>query len=99
MRPIAQFRGQKPEFWALVKLVSQEIGYSERGTGRLKRYNARAIARALSTRGLDPRGHGETLEHGAAYIARRAELLEDYIGPNLIYAIRPRFTISARADA
>jgi hypothetical protein len=84
MRPVDQFRDQKPEFWALVKLVSQEIGYSERGTGRIKRYDAGAIARTLLTRGLDPRGHDETLEHAAAYISKRAELLEDIVRPNLM---------------
>jgi hypothetical protein len=84
MRPVDEFRHQQPEFWALVKLVSQEIGYSERGTGRIKRYDAGAIADALRRRGLDPSGRDATLERVAAYVGKRAELLEEFVRPNLM---------------
>lgn len=35
MLPVKEFRGKSPEFWAVVKLVSQEIGYSHRATQEL----------------------------------------------------------------
>src|SRR5687768_11011100 len=38
--PVREFRKQPPEFWALVKLVSHKLKYSERGTKRVKRYTA-----------------------------------------------------------
>jgi hypothetical protein len=84
MRPLEQYRDQRPEFWALVKLASQEIGYSERGTGRIKRYDAGRIAQMLRARGLDPRGHEATVERVATYVAKRAELLEMQVKPNLM---------------
>lgn len=84
MRPLEQYRDQSPEFWALVKLASQEIGYSERGTGRIKRYSASRIAEMLRARALDPEGHEAALERVSAYIAQRAELLETHVRPNLM---------------
>jgi hypothetical protein len=43
--PVEDFRRQPPEFWALVKLVAQILGYSERNAGRLKRYDAPGSSR------------------------------------------------------
>lgn len=84
MRPIEEFRKQPPEFWALVKLASMGLGYSERGTGRLKRYSAVAIREQLEARDLDPSGHDATIERAAAYSEARAELLEGVVEPNLM---------------
>jgi hypothetical protein len=84
MRPVQEFCAQRPEFWALVKLVSQEIGYSERGTGRIKRYEIGTIADVLRRRGLDPSGHDATLAQVVRYVERRAELLEASVMPNLM---------------
>jgi hypothetical protein len=84
MRPLEEFRRQSPEFWALVKLASQELGYSERGTGRIMRYDASMICAVLRRRGLDPRGYDERIEHAAAYAAARADLLESVVAPRLM---------------
>lgn len=84
MRPLDDFRNLSPEFWALVKFVSQKLGYSERGTGRLKRYSAAKIERVLRDRGLDPTGYEPTLEQAATYVDARAGLLEDCVKPNLM---------------
>jgi hypothetical protein len=84
MRAVEEFRQQPPEFWALVKLVSQILHYSERGTGRLKRYSAEAVATALSARGLVPAGHESEVDKVVAYVAMRADLLEKVVEPNLM---------------
>ncbi|MGK2939172.1 MAG: DUF7687 domain-containing protein [Solirubrobacteraceae bacterium] len=84
MRPIEEFRNQPPEFWALVKLASMQLGYSERGTGRLKRYSVEDIEGELRSRGLDPDGYRATVERVAAYAAARADLLEQTVEPNLM---------------
>lgn len=84
MRPIEEFRRQPPEFWALVKLASQGLGYSQRGTSRLKRYDAEEIDAALRHRGLDPRYGGADLELAATYSHARADLLERVAKPNLM---------------
>ena len=58
MQPLPQFRKRPPEFWALVKLVSQLLRYSERGKkgkpGSLRRYDFGDVANALLKRNLDP---------------------------------------------
>jgi hypothetical protein len=84
MRALDEFRGLSPEFWALVKLVSQEIGYSERGTGRIKRYAPSTIAEVLRGRGLNPHGYEQIIDHAAEYVAARAGLLENHIKPYLM---------------
>lgn len=84
MRPAEEFRLQPPEFWALVKLASQSIGYSERGTKRPKRYDGGQIVVALRDRGLDPRGHQAVVDDVARYSHVRADLLEQVAEPNLM---------------
>ncbi len=84
MRPVEEFRRQAPEFWALVKLASQQLGYSERGTGKIKRYAPRDIDNALDLRGLDASGYEEMVERAAAYVEARAGLLETVVAPNLM---------------
>lgn len=84
MRAVQDFRQQPVEFWALVKLVSQLLGYSERGSGRLKRYSADDVVTALSERGLTPEGHELEVDRVVEYAAVRADLLEMVVEPNLM---------------
>jgi hypothetical protein len=84
VRAVQDFRQQPPEFWALVKLVSQTLGYSERGTGRLKRYGADEIEAALARRGLAPDGHELEMDRVVEYVDVRADLLELLVEPNLM---------------
>lgn len=90
MRPIEDFRRQPPEFWALVKLVSQLLGYSERANrksgkpSRPKRYSVDDVVASLRTRGFDPIAAGDTIDGVAAYSDARARLLEEVVEPNLM---------------
>jgi hypothetical protein len=88
MLPAEEFRSQPPEFWALVKLSSMEIGFSRRKTRASPsvplRYTADQIARCLRGRGLDPRGYGDRLEAVVRYVDCRADLLENVVQPNLM---------------
>lgn len=90
MRPIEDFRRQPAEFWALVKLVSQLLGYSERANvkaglpSRPKRYTADQIVSSLLERGLDSDSAGDTIDRVVAYTDARATLLEDVVEPNLM---------------
>ena len=40
MLPEPKFKGRPNEFWAYVKLISEQLGYAERGdqSGGLRRY-------------------------------------------------------------
>lgn len=82
--PVDEFKSQPKEFWALVKWVSQELKYSERGTGRIKRYDAGRIIDALKGKGLNPTGHDQMIDQAARYSCVRADLLEGSVEPNLM---------------
>ncbi|MHB1469302.1 MAG: DUF7687 domain-containing protein [Solirubrobacteraceae bacterium] len=88
MHPIPVYQNQRPEFWALVKLVSPLLGYSIRKTrttpSRVATYEATAIAEALEKRQLDPAGQGDLIELVAKYSTDRARLMEEVVRPNLM---------------
>jgi hypothetical protein len=88
MRPIEKFRRQPPEFWAVVKLVSQLIGYSFRGQktdpARVRSYSAEEVTAALASRDLDASKHTDLVSKVAAYSVARAELLETVARGNLM---------------
>lgn len=53
MKPNERFCGLPGEFWANVKLISQQLGYTERGTGQVKIYNREKIEALYTAHGLD----------------------------------------------
>lgn len=83
-----QFRDKSPEFWAVVKLVSQLLGYSFRGRRaepkRIRSYTEQEVVAALESRNLNPRSQSELVSHVAAYSEVRARLLETTAEPNLM---------------
>jgi hypothetical protein len=46
MKANHRFISQPPEFWAYVRLVSQDRNYTERGTDRVKAINLDEIVKA-----------------------------------------------------
>jgi len=80
VRPVEEFRKQPLEFWALVKLVSQMLGYSVRRrngeTGRIRRYDTGEVATALAERGLNTNALGASIGRLVEYSNVRADLLE-----------------------
>ena len=86
--PVEEFRRQPPEFWAVVKLVSQLIGYSYRGKradpNRVRIYTADEVTDALASRDLDASEQAELIGRVVAYSEARAEMLETSARPNLM---------------
>ncbi|MBI3103540.1 hypothetical protein HYZ05_01240 [Candidatus Daviesbacteria bacterium] len=62
-------------FWAHVKFLSGVLGYSERGTNKLKTYNKDEILEAMNKKGLDTSHLLEKLNDGRVYI----EVLVGYL--------------------
>lgn len=87
----ARFRSQPKEFWANVRTISQAIGYTERGTGRVSIPSLSQIQSALTELGLTS-SHilakdGKPTNFGAdllAYFAFRASLLNDVVQKQLM---------------
>jgi hypothetical protein len=82
VQPVEEFRQQPPEFWAVVKLVSQLLGYS--ASGSVRTYSADDVADCLRGRNLDPTAHDALVENVAQYSQARAQLLHDIVQPNLM---------------
>lgn len=85
-----RFRQNGKDFWALVRTLSQHLGYTERGKNRIKVHNVRELARGLADLGLNagillaegqPTALGQEL---ADYFAYRAEVLNDYVQHQLM---------------
>jgi hypothetical protein len=83
-----EFRRRSPEFWALVKLISQEVGYSIRpkanAPSRIRTYSETDILRVLDKRGLRPEELGGLARDVSRYTEVRAELLHSYAETNLM---------------
>jgi len=99
MRGNPEFMDQEPGFWALVRTLSEKIGYTHRalrgspkGSGLLKVHTAQELAAGLSKLSLDPElvlVNGVPTELGVRlvrYFAYRAEVLTDFVQHNLMSA-------------
>ena len=90
MKADRKYRSKPKSFWASVRSLSQEIGYSERGTGKILVPDFQRMARAFSSLGLDP---NQILVDGQPtylaqelrdYFSLRAKLLAACAEPNLM---------------
>lgn len=92
MRPNNIFLNLPKNFWASVRLISQEVGYTERKTGQIKIPALLEINTQLEHFGVDfellqtqpingKLAFGELLQ---AYFAYRANILNSYVEPRLM---------------
>ena len=45
MRAFEEFGGMDSSFWAFIKYISETLGYTKRGSGRVKSYSSMEIRR------------------------------------------------------
>jgi hypothetical protein len=94
MQPDPRFTKQPKHFWANVRSISQQAGYTQRGTGQIKVHSYQEMVRALGAISLTshhiwdaanrrPTEFGETLRD---YFAYRAKVLNEIVEPNLMTA-------------
>jgi len=91
VKPRQRFLRQPKDFWASVRTISQAVGYSERGRGRVKVPGVSEIKKALLERGLRSdyivtardklTDRGKTL---LAYFSYRAKILNEFVEPRLM---------------
>jgi hypothetical protein len=90
MEPSPEFRDRSPEFWAVVKLASQLLGFSvakskkNKTPSRVKTYTTDDLVAALRKRDLEPSDHIDVIDEVAAYSVERARLMEEIVRPNLM---------------
>jgi len=97
MKPNKKFLNQPKLFWANVRSASQQIGYTEYGTDRIKNPSVRETADALKELGLESShvigSDGRATELGSnllAYFEHRATALNDVARPHLMDAKKAR---------
>ena len=101
MKPNKRFSNLPPEFWASVRLISQEVGYSISGEGSIKVPTSEDIKSALEKIDVDHSaivgrnnkltGLGKVLTD---YYAYRANTLNRLVEPRLMDAQKARKTFN-----
>lgn len=91
MKADQRFLKQPKHFWANVRTISQQLGYTERGTGQIRLYSLAEIAAAFAQIGLNtefvvgatnkPTVFGKML---LAYFRHRAAVLNTFVEPRLM---------------
>lgn len=90
MRPDERFTQEPKTFWANVRTISQESGYTQRGEGSVKVHSLEEMLAAMRSAGL---GADHLLKNGkpttlanklAAYFEYRARVLNEYVEPRLM---------------
>ncbi len=91
MKPDARFLKQPKNFWANVRSLSQELGYTARGTGKIKVFSIPEIVGGLKALSLSTAhvadAAGKPTVLGALlrdYFAHRADVLNGYVRPRLM---------------
>lgn len=91
MKADRRFLSQSGMFWANVRIISQQIGYTERGTGLVKTPMLEEMQEALSQLGLAPshiaNKRGKPTKLGKRlrdYFKCRAHALNTYVEPRLM---------------
>jgi len=93
MIPDSRFVGLPKPFWAYVRLIGQECGYTQRGTGRILIPSRDAVETKMETLDLSADSLGTVLPGGASiwgklleYFTYRADVLHQHVEPNLMDA-------------
>lgn len=71
-----EFRNMPEDFWAFVKYISENLGYTKRGSG-VKSYSVREIEKLCKRDGIcaDPK----EIQAAANYSCKRADLLNNFV--------------------
>jgi len=93
MKPNEQFVNLPKHFWAMVRLVGQQCGYTQRGKGTVLIPARALVVEKLAAIGIDPKcldvpivGKSSMWAELIDYLKCRGEMLFDQIEPNLMDA-------------
>lgn len=91
MQPDVRFVSQPKHFWANIRLISQQVGYSVRQQGLIKVPTLSEMKAALNGRGLEAHhivnGQNNPTEFGtvlAEYFHHRADVLNTFVESSLM---------------
>ena len=84
MRAFPEFRTMGPSFWALIKYISETLGYTVRKQGVVRTYEIDEMSTLLLENGIAV--DIDTLASAKMYFDKRADLLNNYVRLNLMTA-------------
>lgn len=84
MQAFTRFKGMDASFWSFVKFVSENLGYTERGEGLVKKYPISTIRDLCKNRGIN--ASEENIVNAAQYSKMRADLLNRFVEKMLMDA-------------
>ncbi|HNE05479.1 MAG TPA: hypothetical protein PLT08_13220 [Anaerolineales bacterium] len=102
MKPNKLFLNLPKSFWASIRLISQEVGYTERSTGQIKVPSNNEILESLRSLGIDysnlqrqNTNSGSFGKHLSEYFSYRANVLNNYVEPRLMDAKKAEKTFNS----
>lgn len=102
MKPNKTFLNLPKNFWAGIRLISQEVGYTERSTGQIKIPSNNEITESLGSLGVDfPSLQRQNTVSGnfgkrlSEYFSYRANILNNYVEPRLMNAKKAEKTYNS----
>lgn len=84
MKPFDSFSTMDPSFWAFVKFISENLGYTDRGEGLVKYYTPTSIFDLCRNNNLN--ASKDIVEKASHYSVLRAELLNNFAQKMLMNA-------------
>jgi hypothetical protein len=103
MKPNSIFLKLPKNFWASVRLISQEVGYTEKGTGQIRIPSEDEIRKKLKNFDMDfDHLRTQKTDFGILgdllrdYFVYRAEVLNSYVEPRLMNAARAKEVFDAQ---
>ena len=97
MKPNSAFLNLPKNFWASVRLISQQIGYTERSTGQIKIPTSNEIQSKLAALEIDfsklqlqKTANGNFLEIMQDYFIYRADVINTFVEPHLMNVTEAR---------
>ncbi len=97
MKPDQRFKNKPKEFWANVRTISQQVGYTMRGAGQVKIPTKNEIKEAYQTLGLNMNriidAKNVLTPFGNClldYFKYRADILNDFVRPRLMEPVRAK---------
>lgn len=76
MRAFEEFRDMTPDFWAFVRYISESLGYSERGSNRVKSYSFEEVINVCYENEITVTE--ELVQDVVYYSQMRADILNNY---------------------
>ena len=77
MQAFSKFEDMDTSFWAFIKYISETLGYTNRGSGLVKKYSVSTIKKLCEKQGINIPEN--IMIHAAQYSEMRADLLNGFV--------------------